>query len=62
MRGGKRMRVLATYLFKMYRPGHRVFRYKTFLCWDQQEAMEEADEWADCNGYVDYELIKEDRT
>ena len=29
---------------------------------DEREAMEEADEWADCNGYVDYELIKEDRT
>ena len=56
------MRVLATYLFKMYRTGHRVFRYKTFLAWDEREAMEEADEWADCNGYVDYELIKEDRT
>lgn len=59
------MRILATYLFKMYRPGepgHRKFRYKTFLCWDVQEAMEEADEWADCNGYVDYELVKEDRT
>ena len=56
------MRVLATYLFKMYRPGHTVFRYKTFLCWDEREAWEEADEWADCNGYVDFELIKEDRT
>ena len=44
------MRVLATYLFKMYRPGHSVFRYKTFLCLDEREAMVEADEWADCNG------------
>ena len=34
------MRVLGTYLFKMYRPGHAVFRYKTFLCWDEREAME----------------------
>ena len=59
------MRVLATYLFKMYRtdrPGHRLFCYKTFLAMDKEEAMELADEWADCNGYLEYELIKEDRT
>ena len=56
------MRVLGTYLFKMYRPGHAVFRYKTFLCWDEREAMGKADEWADCNGYIDFDLIKEDRT
>ena len=56
------MRILANYLFKMYRPGHKVFRYKTFLAFDEREALDLADEWADCNGYVDYELIKEDRT
>ena len=56
------MRILATYLVKVDRPGDRVFRDKTLLCWDEREAMEEADEWADCNGYIDYELIKADST
>ena len=56
------MRVCANYLFKMYRPGHTAFRYKVIFAFDETEAMELADEWADCNGYVDYELMKEDRT
>ncbi len=56
------MRVCAHYLFKMYRAGHKVFRYKVIFAFDEAEAMELADEWADCNGYVDFELIKEDRT
>jgi len=56
------MRICANYLFKMYRPGHKVFRYKVIFAFDEAEAMELADEWADCNGYVDYQLIKEDRT
>lgn len=47
------------WLFKMYRPGHAVFRYKTIFAMDIAEAMEYADEWADCNGYVDFELVKE---
>ena len=55
----------AAYIFKMYKPGKpgcRIFRYKTFLCWDVLEAMEKADEWAERNGYVDFSLVKEDRT
>lgn len=59
---GLMMRVCAHYLFKMYRAGHKVFRYKVIFAFDEAEAMELADEWADCNGYVDFELIKEDRT
>lgn len=56
------MRILGNYLFKMYRPGLAVFRYMTFLAWDEMEARNLAEEWAYCNGYVDFELIKEDRT
>ena len=55
------MGIYANYLFKMYRPGHRVFRYKTFFAWDEREAIEYAGEWADCNGYIDFELVSNDR-
>ena len=46
------------YLFKMYRPGHAVFKYKVIFAWDIKDAMEYADKWAEENGYVDYELVK----
>ena len=55
------MDICVNYLFKMYRPGHRVFRYKTFFACNEREAIEYADEWADCNGYVDFELVGNDR-
>ena len=50
-----------SFLFKMYRTGHRVFRYKTFFAYYAQEAIECADTWAGANGYVDFELVSENR-
>lgn len=46
------------YRFKMYRPGHAVFRYKTIFAFTEETAWAIADEWAYENGYIDFELVK----
>lgn len=49
------------YLFKMYRPGLAVFRYAKFFACNEMEAWDKAEEWAYCNGYVDFELVSDER-
>ena len=54
------MEALLKYEFRMYRKSHAVYALVSFWAWSKMDAMGQADEYAYENGYMDYELVKED--
>ena len=44
------------YSFKVFRPGHAVWKRKQIYAWSHREALNQIDEYCYQNGYIDYEL------
>ena len=45
--------------FKVYKPGHAVFKYKSVFAEDAIESIEKIDEYCHRNGYIDFECVEE---
>lgn len=44
--------------FKVYKPGHAVFKYKSVFAENAVEAIEKIDEYCYQNGYIDFEYVE----